>query len=113
MASFSLDRPVLVAWLTTPLGCSTGSGSGSKVASWIAVSVIGCGLLARRPRACADERVPWCGNRTRRLAVVPVPVAVAVAISGTVVAVAVMAGVGVVGLGVVGGLVAPGERGQD
>src|SRR5918993_2290952 len=104
IASFSLETPVLVAWLTTPLSCITGSTSGPRASSErvssATVSVIGWGLLVARALPA--------GAHGRQLAV-----AVAVTTVPVVVPVVVPAGpVVVVGLGVVGRLVAPAERRQ-
>src|ERR671913_54501 len=106
IASFSLETPVLVAWLTTPLSCITGSTSGPRASSErvssATVSVIGWGLLVARALPA--------GAHGRQLAVA---VAFAVATVPVVVPVVVPAGpVAVVGLGVVGRLVAPAERRQ-
>src|SRR5918997_5367093 len=113
MASFSLETPVLVAWLGTPLSWS--AGSVSCVAN--AVSVIGGSLLVgggRGPAGGGGARgLEVAGGRVGGAAVPGVDL-VGICL-GTVVAVVVTAVVvrAVVGLGVVGRLVAPAEAGDD
>src|SRR5690606_18085668 len=90
IASFSFEMPVLVWWLTTPLGCSSGS-AGCAV---IAVSLIGGSLLVGLGGA---------GGHADRLALGTI------AVGGRLVAVRLGT---VVRLGVVGRLVAPAEAGE-
>src|SRR4029453_16930127 len=103
MASFSLEMPVLVAWLGTPLGCWAGPSSMSTAGT--AVSVIGGSLLVGRG---GGGRGHGRGLAAVAVTVAVVPVTVAVA---TLVTVAPGARVGVVRLGVVGRLVPPAGAG--